>query len=101
MRILSWYILRQHLVPFLLGLGVVTFLFQMDALFQYLDLVLNRGVPVWAVVQMFVLSLGFVAEQEVREDEPGGSGAERQDRDGRSSCSPSGSRSSTTTCTPR
>ena len=60
-RILSWYILRQHLVPFLLGLGVVTFLFQMDALFQYLDLVLNRGVPVWAVVQMFVLSLGFVA----------------------------------------
>lgn len=61
MRILSWYILRQHLVPFLLGLGVVTFLFQMDALFQYLDLVINRGVPIWAVAQMFVLSLGFVA----------------------------------------
>lgn len=33
----------------------------MDALFQYLDLVINRGVPIWAVAQMFALSLGFVA----------------------------------------
>lgn len=60
MRILPWYILRQHLVPFLLGFGVVTFIFEMDVLFDYLDLVINRGVPVGAVVQLFVLSLGFV-----------------------------------------
>ena len=45
MRILPWYILRQHLVPFLLGFGVVTFIFEMDVLFDYLDLVINRGVP--------------------------------------------------------
>ena len=60
MRILPWYILRQHLVPFLLGFGVVTFIFEMDVLFDYLDLVINRGVPVLAVLQLFVLSLGFV-----------------------------------------
>ena len=60
MRILPWYILRQHLVPFLLGFGVVTFIFEMDVLFDYLDLVINRGVPVAAVLQLFVLSLGFV-----------------------------------------
>jgi lipopolysaccharide export system permease protein len=59
-RILPWYILRQHLVPFLLGFGVVTFIFEMDVLFDYLDLVINRGVPVQAVLQLFVLSLGFV-----------------------------------------
>ena len=59
-RILPWYILRQHLVPFLLGFGVVTFIFEMDVLFDYLDLVINRGVPVSAVLQLFVLSLGFV-----------------------------------------
>lgn len=59
-RILPWYILRQHLVPFLLGFGVVTFIFEMDVLFDYLDLVINRGVPVTAVLQLFVLSLGFV-----------------------------------------
>ncbi len=59
-KILPWYILRQHLVPFLLGFGVVTFIFEMDVLFDYLDLVINRGVPVAAVMQLFVLSLGFV-----------------------------------------
>lgn len=60
MRILPSYILRQHLVPFLLGFGVVTFVFEMDVLFDYLDLVINRGVPALAVLQLFALSLGFV-----------------------------------------
>ena len=60
MRILPSYILRSHLVPFLLGFGVVTFVFEMDVLFDYLDLVINRGVPALAVLQLFGLSLGFV-----------------------------------------
>lgn len=60
MRILPFYILRSHLVPFLLGFGVVTFVFEMDVLFDYLDLVINRGVPPLAVLQLFGLSLGFV-----------------------------------------
>jgi lipopolysaccharide export system permease protein len=59
-RILPSYILRQHLVPFVLGFGVVTFVFEMDVLFDYLDLVINRGVPALAVLQLFGLSLGFV-----------------------------------------
>ena len=65
MKILPWYILRQHLVPFLIGFGVVTFIFEMDVLFEYLDLVINRGVPVLAVLQLFVLSLGFVVALSV------------------------------------
>jgi len=64
-RILPNYILRQHLVPFLLGFGVVTFVFEMDVLFDYLDLVINRGVPVLAVLQLFGLSMGFVVALSV------------------------------------
>jgi lipopolysaccharide export system permease protein len=60
MRILNWYILRLHLVPFLLGFGVVTFILEMDVLFDYLDLVVNRGVAVWIVAQLFLLSLGYI-----------------------------------------
>lgn len=60
MRILHSYILRLHLVPFLLGFGVVTFVLVMDVLFDYLDLVLNRGVAVGIVLQLFVLSLGYI-----------------------------------------
>jgi lipopolysaccharide export system permease protein len=44
----------------MLGFGVVTFVFEMDVLFDYLDLVINRGVPALAVLQLFGLSLGFV-----------------------------------------
>ncbi|TMQ70974.1 MAG: LptF/LptG family permease [Candidatus Eisenbacteria bacterium] len=48
-RLLRSYILKLHLVPFLLGFGVVTFILVMDVLFDYLDLVVNRGVPVGVV----------------------------------------------------
>lgn len=60
MRILPWYILRLHLVPFLVGLGAVTFILEIDVLYEYLDLLITRGVPASAVLQLFGLSLGFL-----------------------------------------
>ncbi len=65
MRILHSYILRQHLVPFLLGFGVVTFILEMDVLFDYLDLVVNRGVSPLIVLQLFGLSLGYIVALSV------------------------------------
>jgi len=65
MQILRTYILRQHLVPFLLGFAVVTFILEMDVLFDYLDLIVNRGVPVGIVGQLFLLSLGYIVALSV------------------------------------
>jgi len=59
-RILRLYVLRLHLVPLLLGFGVVTFILEMDVMFDYLDLVVNRGVAPWIVIQLFLLSLGYI-----------------------------------------
>ncbi len=59
MRILPSYILRLHLVPFILGFGVITFILEMDVLFDYLDLVVNRGVALGIVAQLFMLSLAL------------------------------------------
>lgn len=59
-RILRLYVLRLHLVPLLLGFGVVTFILEMDVMFDYLDLVVNRGVAPGAVLQLFLLSLGYI-----------------------------------------
>jgi lipopolysaccharide export system permease protein len=59
-RLFRSYILKLHLVPFLLGFGVVTFILVMDVLFDYLDLVVNRGVPVGVVFQLYLLSLGYI-----------------------------------------
>jgi lipopolysaccharide export system permease protein len=58
--ILRTYILRLHLVPFILGFGVVTFILEMDVLFDYLDLLVNRGVAPAVVGQLFLLSLGYI-----------------------------------------
>ncbi len=65
MRILHWYILKQHLVPLLLGFGVVTFLLEAGILRDYLDLIINRGVPAPAVLQLFLLSLGYIVPLSV------------------------------------
>jgi lipopolysaccharide export system permease protein len=59
-RIIHSYILRLHLVPFLLGFGVVTFILMMDLIFDYLDLLVTRGVGAWVVLQLFLLSLGWM-----------------------------------------
>jgi lipopolysaccharide export system permease protein len=64
-RLLRSYILRLHLVPFLLGFGVVTFILVMDVLFDYLDLMVNRGVAPAVVAQLFVLSLGYIVALSV------------------------------------
>ena len=64
-RLLRSYILRLHLVPFLLGFGVITFLLVMDTIFDYLDLIVNRGLPVLTVLELFTLSLGFIVALSV------------------------------------
>ena len=65
MRLLRSYILRLHLVPLGLGFGVVTFILVMDVLFDYLDLMVNRGVAPGIVLQLFVLSLGYIVALSV------------------------------------
>jgi len=65
MRILNTYILKQHLVPFMIGFGVVTFVLEMDVMFDYLDLVVSRGVAVGVVAQLFLMSLGYIVALSV------------------------------------
>ena len=65
MRIFRSYILKLHLVPFLLGFGVVTFILVMDVLFDYMDLMVNRGVAPVVVLQLFILSLGYIVALSV------------------------------------
>lgn len=61
MRTLRLYVLRQSLVPLLLGFGVITGTLQVDLLMDYLDLWIKRGVPLWAVGQLFLFGLGWMS----------------------------------------
>jgi len=58
--ILQRYTLREMISPFFLGFSFVTFLLLMEFLLDYLELILEKGVPVWDVVQLFVLGLGWM-----------------------------------------
>ncbi len=59
------YVLRLHAVPWLLGFGVVTYLLQLDFLVDIMDLLIGRGIPFGAVLELFVLSLGWMVALSV------------------------------------
>lgn len=63
--ILSRYIARQLVKPFLLGFSVVTFLLTLDFLLDYLNLFLGKGISIWTVSKLFVLGLGWMVALSV------------------------------------
>ncbi len=60
MTVLQRYVLREHLVPFTMGFSVLTFLLTMDLLFDYLDLLIGKGIPALIVSQLFLYGLGWM-----------------------------------------
>jgi lipopolysaccharide export system permease protein len=58
--LLERYILRESILPFLLGFATVTFLFVLDFLFDFLDLLIAKDVPFPIVLELFVLALGWI-----------------------------------------
>lgn len=64
MTILRRYCLRELLVPFVMSLAVVTFIFMMGNLFDLADLLVNKGVSIFDLLKLIVLMipslLGFI-----------------------------------------
>jgi LPS export ABC transporter permease LptF/LPS export ABC transporter permease LptG len=56
-RILDRYIWKELWTPFLLGLLISTFLLLIDRIFDLMDLIINKGVPVHLVGLLFVYLL--------------------------------------------
>jgi lipopolysaccharide export system permease protein len=53
-------VLKESILPFFLGFGLVTFLFILEFLFDFLDLLLAKDVPPLAVPELFFLALGWI-----------------------------------------
>jgi len=58
--ILVRYVLKEHILPFLAALFVITFLFVIDFLVNILDSVLSKGLPARLVLEIFVLNLAWM-----------------------------------------
>jgi lipopolysaccharide export system permease protein len=59
-KILERYVLKEHISPFFMGFGVVTFILTLDLLYDYLDLLIGKGVAASKVFQLFFLGLGWM-----------------------------------------
>lgn len=57
---LSLYVLGRHVGPFFFAILVITFLFIMDLLIDYIDLFLGKGISLGVVTEVFLLSLGWM-----------------------------------------
>jgi lipopolysaccharide export system permease protein len=60
MMTLEKYVLREHISPFFMGFGVVTFILTLDLLYDYLDLLIGKGVAPVKVLELFILGLGWM-----------------------------------------
>lgn len=60
LRTLPAYIVREHIGPFLFGGVVITFVLVMDMIIDYIDLFLGKGVALPIVLEVFLLSLGWM-----------------------------------------
>lgn len=60
MKILSRYILREHIAPFFLSLLVVTFVLLIDRVIDLLDLIIEKKLDTNTVLQLFGLSLPYM-----------------------------------------
>jgi len=58
--ILVRYVLREHIAPFIAALSVITFLFVIDFLVTLLDSVLNKGLPLGILAEIFALNLAWM-----------------------------------------
>jgi len=58
MKILDRYILKNHVGPFLFGLSVITGVLFTNVLTKVLDEFLAKGISVWTISEVLILSLG-------------------------------------------
>lgn len=60
MFILSRYILRQHVGPFVFGFSVITLIWILNLLFKELNRILSKGLPPLVVAEFFALNLAWI-----------------------------------------
>jgi lipopolysaccharide export system permease protein len=59
-HLIERYILKEHLVPFLIGFGIVTFILSLNFLYQSMDLFIAKQVPGLIVLELYVLGMGWM-----------------------------------------
>ncbi|MFA5104098.1 MAG: LptF/LptG family permease [Candidatus Margulisiibacteriota bacterium] len=57
MKILDRYLAGELVSPFLLGIAGFVLIMTTDLLFTFVDMIINKGIPVWAIVRLIIYKL--------------------------------------------
>lgn len=60
MKVLTKYIIKEHLPPFFMAMGVLTFLFLANFLVREIDRLLGKGLSVWVILEFISLHLMWI-----------------------------------------
>lgn len=60
MKILSRYILREHIAPFLFAFFTITFLLLLDYVPKIVDQVIDKNLSIWVVLELLALNLAWM-----------------------------------------
>ena len=58
--VLSRYVMKEHVVPFLFGFSVIMFLLIVDLILQKMDLILGKGIAPGVVLELFLLNTAWM-----------------------------------------
>jgi lipopolysaccharide export system permease protein len=60
MPLISRYILKAHIGPFIFAFTVITFILVMDVIFEIANLIIGKGLDLVTVFEIFVLNLAWI-----------------------------------------
>ncbi len=60
MFVVTRYVLREQIGPFLFAFAVITFVLVMDFILEVINLIVAKGLSVWTVLELFVLNLAWM-----------------------------------------
>lgn len=60
MKILTRYILKEHLPPFFIAMGVLTFLFLANFIVKSIDKILGKGLSFWIILEYIFLNMMWI-----------------------------------------
>jgi len=60
MKILTKFIIKEHLPPFFIAIGVLTFLFLANFIVKSIDKLLGKGLSIWIVLEYIFLNLMWI-----------------------------------------
>ncbi|MBN2104389.1 LptF/LptG family permease [bacterium] len=60
MKIITKYILKEHISPFIFGLSAIVFIFILNVVFRDLGRLLGKGLPILVILEFFFLNIAWI-----------------------------------------